>query len=520
MNLKFALSALLICIGITTARGEVIDDYTEMTTKVTTEDTLITAGEFSVGELYADNWKITNTVNVINDSGVIAIANEISVDNGHTLYFDNRGTFSTGGYSAGVNVVQIVSHDNSMTDIGGAFDIRVEGTNTISLDSLLTFADGRTNVTLADGVSLQYDGNTSVSDLITTNYILEDTLKIILTASDITDGMVVLPNVSGVGTVTLIAPNIDSMYAVQRCEVAGVVSVCLVRGAETPELVPDQVSTFVDNLRNANSDDPLVIAMDGATSRDEINRLRSRSYRMNPINMTRAVRAFDAFNVFAFNSIDFNRIGVSYILGDDTDIAAAHMGFSFDINDSFSVDLIGHYGSMEYVGTLDEYSADLFSANINLNYAHNAWIGRVGAGATIARFDSGAVYDDGEIHNDPTGKSFYVYADAGYSFEWNGGFFVAPRVGTLMHYNNIASSSDNEFAAYAMSDIGWRLGNYNVKYDYAMRVRASTNDEYSVGINAGIWAPIDGIGGNISVTRMYQNSISFMKYMINLRYLF
>ncbi len=476
------------------ARADYVDHSVFGASKTWNTDTVILKDvTVDVNDLY-----ITDSIVLENDGMLDA---RIHIADGRRLYFRNGWTVNaTYDLGNGAKVIQLVNADSDLRDIGGAFDILVQGTDEISLDALLNFADGR-NITF-DNSEFIYDkvamSNASAIRLIGENIIYLDDVSSL-------NGAPVLTGLEGDGTALIKVENLDSMYVVTSYFKDGNLYGSLVRETDYVKVLGGEIGTFLNDLRNYNASDKLLSALDSATDRGAINSIISRSARLNPIKLMSTVRALNLLDMHNADAGAFNAMGIRSVFTDSGDIYGVNLRVAGSVTDSVSIGFALFAGTGEYSSDTDDAAADIISVALDAKYQGRRLMLRSRAGITGAAFDIGYVWDDGTIESNPVGKSFYALVDAGARFDLDENLFFLPFVGLGYDEVKIVDSADKNFAANIGADFGFTTTGYDINYEYAARVRMSSSGDVMTTLRIGVISEFDAAGGGLEFSKIYSD---------------
>ncbi len=476
------------------------------------DDTVITSGtKVKVTDLYIDD------AIVVENHG--ELAGNIHVGDDNCLYLRNTGQINA-TYDIGDNagVVQLVHGVNDLTDIGGGFDILVQNADSIALRDLFAFVGNR-DVTLQDSEFTYSGGVISHGDapirLLGKNIIYIDGID------GIGDGPI-LSGLMGGGTVSLEVRNVPSMYLIESRNDRGNLYVYLTRETDYIKVLgtDDGRGDFLNKLREYNSDDKFLAALDGALTRDELDNVMRRSARMRPIKMMVPVRALNLLDMHGASGIAMNAVGAHVVMADDADIYGASLRVAGNVTDSISVGGTLRAGMMEYASDMDEFSAYMVASAVDANYQGRRFMMRGRIGTMLTMFDVGPVWDGGGVENNPMGRSYYAAMDVGSRVINDDKIIFTPFVGVMYDAGTVMNSDYRNFNANVGADFGFVTSGYNINYEYFARGRVASNGDVMATMRIGAVSAFDATGGGIEVSRIFSDTAASYEFKVDVRFVF
>ncbi len=487
---------------------EYINYNLSMDSAVWVQHTVVTTDSaVSINDLY-----ISDGIVVENNGSLTA---NFHVADNAELWLRNSGVLNaTYDIGVGGRVVQLVHSADDFTDAGGAFDIRVNSADGLVLDKLIEFADGRT-ITLHDSVLILGKRGNYPIRLSGENVIYVQDLSL-LGDVPIIDGLF------GDGDVRIENAHSSDMFMVVSYVEDGKLYGRLRRETDYVKVLGagDGRGVFLNMLRRWDSDDRLLRHMDSAQTPGELEAIMRGSVRMRPINMMRPVRALNLLDMYGVSAVEFNSVGVRVVGLRDADVYGTTVRLAGNVTDSVIVGATLFAGAMDYVSDTDELSAYLVSGAIDAQYLGRRFMMRGRAGVTAASFESGAVWNDGVIEENPTGVSRYIGLDAGLRYNaWNGVVFI-PFVGAMYDDIEILGNTQTNFAFNAGADLGFRTSGYDVNYEYFGRVRVTTNGDAAATLRIGAMSDFDAAGGAVEFTKIFSDDMPSYEIKVNVNFTF
>ncbi|MBO5946584.1 MAG: autotransporter outer membrane beta-barrel domain-containing protein [Alphaproteobacteria bacterium] len=426
-----------------------------------------------------------------------------SVCDGCEIFIYNRGDF-VADFDLGNNarVVQVVSNATEWnpieTDV--KYTLVIDGVKNFGTNGVFN-GGALENVILKDSVlrmsDIDFVDGTQV-------YLRGDIVFIVDDLSGLYDGPI-MDNVSGDGRVRIQNNSANPLYADVGYLLDGQLFVKRVRETDYRKIFNNDMGVFLNGLRDKNSDDGLLRALDVATDMDSIHDIMARSVRMNRDLLLRSVRVLGEFNKFSSDI----RTGV----GANFDVVFSDNFYSYDVGARFEGDFdrlrIGlglHFGNVEYESDLDVFNGVYYGLNLGVDYLmKNNLFMRGMANVLRVDFDMGDVFYNGEIINNPSAVYVGGVADFGYRCEFADSFYVAPFAGLDVVGTVVADISDIDVRGRAGADAGYVYQMLGISYDYGVGININSDNEIMANARVGVWSEHDGAGANIgfAVSHMF-----------------
>lgn len=456
-----------------------------------------------------------NQVNIVNSlvlTNAGTINGRVNVCDGCDVYVQNTGNINAMFDATGDNssVIQLVRNNADLNPLGvaGKYEIIVESANRVSWFGLRNMSGDADRIVLYNSVLDLDDGGARMFSAADAPDI-ELRGNVTLYAYDLSvfGNGPIMSNVYGDGTISIYSENTNPLYRVAARISDNALYVDVVRDTDYFKILQNDAGMFLNSIRVGNPDDKLIAALDRATTMSELESIMSRTVRMNPIRMMDAVRTFNMFEMIDVATFT-NGVSVApiFLYSDDFNASGVGADVSFDISRNLKIAASVYAATMDFTNDLDEYKIALYGGNVHIAYFYNSIFARGVAGATISKFDVGAVFDNGEIVLNPNGISMYAVADFGIGFAPLENFTVAPFVRVGADYAKILSASDLEIFTGAGADFIFNIADgYDIEYNYGIRISGDVSGRLDTSLRLGVTSIADRAGGNISLGIIYDN---------------
>jgi hypothetical protein len=440
------------------------------------------------------------------------ISSRIFIAGGTQLYFQNSGVFS-GEICFGENslLVQVV---RSSADLNrpnaansGSWTVLVQSGEALSLSDIRRSAL-RADKIILDGATITLGaaeapggGPALRMRALPTPIELSGEVLIDLRGAEIKNGMTLLSDVSGDGSVSVLAPNVGRLYYARARRSGNNILLDIARETDYEKIFGQGSpnGAFINRMRAAGTNQALVRTLDSQTTFEGLFDVMNGSIAFNPVRLMRPVRIFNfSESMPAFGRGRSTGAGPVYIFGSDMEIYGANAHASAAAGD-FVFSASGHAGALSASSGSDDFSGDFYGGNLSAFWAGESL--RIGADAGLdrARFQAGAVHDGrGGAVFDPKGRAVYGNLDAGAELGLGGGFHVSPFAGAGARRESVLHQSDSEIYMKAGAYTGFSETTGGLRYDYDVFAVARTDGMLSVGAKAGAWSSADEAGAEIS----------------------
>lgn len=402
--------------------------------------------------------------------------------------------------SDGAKLIQLINTADDITKLnfgGTPYDVMVSGKTALSFSSILSAASAANRIVLQDA-ALRLGPGVATGNV---NIVVVGTLDVYVDNVGIFDRSPLLAGLTGDGVINVHAGNLDPMYVLQAYVADGALYTRLVRFTNYGFIFNDARGGFLDALRKISPGDKLLLALDSAWTRAELESIMARSVRMNPINMMRPVTVLDNFMVL---DSDLNH-GPShmiaeplFIVSDGFDLYGFRAGVHGRINNRLTLDLTGYAAVAKYSDDINEYSAEMYGGNVAARYDLDILFLRGVAGVTYAMFDVGPVFDGIGMTFDPNGKSMYGALDVGHAFSMlSNAVHVSPFVGVRAVRDRMMDVAHNDTAMRMGMDAGYKIDADGIEYDYGIRATYDDSSRIDAMVRLGIWSRMDDAGADV-----------------------
>ncbi len=310
----------------------------------------------------------------------------------------------------------------------------------------------------------------------------------------------------------------ENIYSVRMVSESGAVRLLGIRVTDYENLLSynNDVGGDLNLLREKDADDKLFSVLDSLDNINDFNEIINKSVHFNPILLMNMVGVLDNFqlnkNKFILNESDL-WIAPEYIFGDKMSALGVNVGTRVLHTDNFYLGLSGYYYNANWADNINKFSGNTFGGNLDAFYKiSDLFFVSSKIGASYTKFDSGYVFDDEKIFENPYGVSLYYGVDFGASFDVNDNLSVVPFVGLYDDYVYIVNKSDDNFAVKTGANAKYKFSFDNMLYKYSAYFAVDTNAEINAGVSVDVWSELDGAGGTISA-EVY-NSDFGMQYKI------
>ncbi len=458
-------------------------------------------------DIVVNNLNIVKSVSLENAGTINA---KINVCDGCNVKIRNSGVIG-GSFNLGdgATITQIINGPDDITSLGldGEYDVLVHSTDKISFSELMRVSVSADKVVLDDAnVILDNKGVARTNNNGPYIEIVGDVV-FYLNSADGMNGRPILSNVYGDGRIFVYTNDDNPLFAVSAYTDNGNVYAALRRETDYYKILKNKTGNFLNSLRTYSPDDNLLRVMDGATTMDELNNIMSRSVRLNPIKLMRPIRLFNSFNALNFSAKDDMVVSATpiYAFSDNFYIYGASVAAGIDIGDKINISANVHSGVMEYADDINEFAANLYGANIGVNYTGNKIIFNNLVGFTMAEFDSGPVFDGDGVVINPHGNDLYFESEFGRRFEFGDKLSVSPYLGISGDFATVADSDDLTVDAYAAMKMTYEICTGDISYKYNLHARAFTNGEINFMASMEFWSDADNAGGEFGIGAIYND---------------
>ena len=477
------------------------------------------------GYMFYDNIYVDKPI-IITNNGIIEA--DINVRDGYEVKIQNSGTIK-GSINLGnkSNLVQIVYTEKDLSPIivnNGNYELFINNTDLISLYSIIESGKSADSIVLKDAL-LKIDNVLVIDD--SDAKILPEVKLVGNTSIKIDDvngvlDKVLLSNVSGDGTVRMIADNVNPLYVLNSYIKSGNLYAILSRETDYSKILKNEIGNFLNTIRNDNPNDKLLLAMDSATDMDELKRLMKKSVKLNPINLMKPISRFNDFEMLHGFKTDATCFSLSpqFIVDDNFYISGISIKGGTAFSDAFIVHFSLYSAISNYSDFINDFYAKLSGGNLRVRFSSEFFELDSVAGITFAEFNSGNVFDGEKIFYNPEGLSYYSSTRLGKEFQVYENFVALPFVIVNGDYINILNQSEINFVAGLGTDLNFAVRDFDIKYNYGIRFNLFTDGAFKSVLHTDFSSPFDGVGGVLETGIIYDdNSFSYsIKIGIDVRF--
>ena len=433
----------------------------------------------------------------------------VNIDAARRVWFQNAGTVSDSTLikiGTGAELFQTISSSSDINKIvaDGRFDIIVtSNTERINLGDVVAIAP-----TTGGAIDIQDNSMLLINGTIASSNQIKISGNINILVNDVSAfaDSPLIRNVYHTGTVNVVGNAGGVEYALESYfDMNNDLYVRVVRETDYTKIF-DDVGGFLNNLRAYDSSDPLLSALDNATSVSQMQSIMANNFRFRPEILMRPVRVMNDFEIIDSDMSNHDAIGAIsplYIGAGEFSMYGARANGWFVPYDGLHVGVAAYGAMLDYSDATNVFSGAVYGSRINGRYdIDTANFMRGVVGATIATFDTGPIYDNGDISQNPTGHSIYGKIDYGHRFDiqlFDNTVMVAPFIGLGTYNTTVLSYSDTDTAVRIGSDVGYKFESGGIRYDYVLHARMDTATNIGIAVRMNVWSITDGAGGHIAI---------------------
>lgn len=471
-----------------------------------------------VGQTFSDNLIITDNV-LINNHGTIT-GNISMQTSGINVRFINSGVISGNvDRASGVFVDQIVHSAADLKTIGNlsGHDILVE-TNTaekINFGTLLQIAQNANEINIKN-TSVVLDSNFVGTDI--NVKVTGPTIFYIKSMSD--DINTFFTNHVSGESYNIIIQTSDLLFTTD----SAFSNANVVRQTRYGVALGNDLGKYLDALRDENSNDKLLVALDSVDNLNDFNNVLSRSVRTHPIKMMDTVRVFNSFNLARDAYGTYNSgIGLTpfYVHAKDFDVLGANANFTYKISDDFLANFGLFGGNMRYAGPFDEFSGIIYGADFGAKYETSDVFARLQGMFTLVKFDDVLVFDGTNSVNNPTGIGTGMGLDLGPVFSvYDSQIKIKPFAGVNVGYVSITGDKKADVNAKIGLDAEFIKIIDGNKYGYGAKTFVQTDGAVYGGVFANMLSVADGVGGVLDALLLNDDNGLSYKVSLGINFIF
>ena len=249
-------------------------------------------------------------------------------------------------------------------------------------------------------------------------------------------------------------------------------------------------------IRNKHGNDKLLLALDSANSREEIERLKGLSYRFNHKILLKPVKTINNLSLIdALKSNTESGVGISpyYTFSDKMNsfggrIYAGYDGKIIYLNTGVSAH------KFEYSDKLNDFSGMSYAFDIKSKQRFNKFLLGEIAYLSWTSFKADYVSANNKLKNNPNGLSWYGDVFVEYDFDVTDDVKVVPNLGFTYQRYNIADVSDTDSFLHVGADIKYSFAVDGIKYEYFLSGVGASNSDLSLTAGMGFVSIADGVG--------------------------
>lgn len=441
------------------------------------------------------------------NSTIIDTGTDFNVKQPASVQIQNSGTITNRfNVESGAQLTQVIKSDADATLLNvnnsGVFNLFVDGDadTVISLAKVAGISENAGVINVDNGSHLLIDGSFDSNMLMGKTIKIESNESVWLHVADDFDAfdLPVMYQYS-FDTDAIKFATTSPLYNFTLAKHGGELFISKNRATNYTDILKNDMGRFLDTL---NPDDALRRRLDSAPGMGEINDIIENSVRLNPIKLMDSVHAM---NMFAMNDIydldDGFRIAIKpeFVFGGGLQSVGGRVAASSDVTDRLYIGASVYGYMMSYDKDINKYDATVFGGDLRLDYRMNNIFVRGMAGANMDKFDIGSVFDGSMAIDNPSGHSFYAYADGGYKFILSDEINICAFGGVGMDNLTVLDDDKSQVFGRGGADVSYNIKTGDVSYMYNGRVSVNTFGYLDAAFGAGAWLHSDDVGGGISV---------------------
>lgn len=465
----------------------------------------------------------------ITGSGVIenhgALHGNITIDSGMAVAFQNFGQITSNFTVLGnAMVVQNITSGDDLRAIGNlsGHTVHVDtsipgGKNILNMADFVNLIAGASSVEVESGAFMV---GANIPD---NNVVINVNNNTVLYINELPDDLS-RPLVKGVvGTPFVETVGLDPMYDVTVNWVGSDLYLSVVRRTDYTEVLEDDnLGDYLQELRNNNSDDRLLSALDGATDRAGMNSLLAKSVRTNPIRLMDVPRSINSFyDSMPIDDVAFGVIARPfYISGGDFYFVGGAANVTGTIAEH-TVGTVGFTGGMlKYNGDYDEYNGALYGGNIGVRYMDEDFYLRGFGTVSYAKFNDVYAFDGVRLIRNVNGFGGASVLDAGLVYHVMDELQLVPFIGVRGDWASVLNDTKFDVAARAGINATVDTDMDGNKYKFGARLLGQSDGTFYGGIYTDMMSTADGVGGGASVGILYDDTGFSYKLELNVKFEF
>lgn len=471
--------------------------------------------------------EVSSVGNTITMNGPICLHNNGTIygnidTNEQNLSIYNSGTISGNIINTNGNVTQIITPDTGIHFVNvpnGNFYVHIEnmGENNLNFSDIkninATYFDVKnTSIVIDDFTQWQNWGQTIN---------LSGPIHLIITDTNATDYEgEIIENIYGNKSVIVEIDGLDSSSRTYVESIGNRFKLKIIRETNYSVLNSGE-NSVLEKIKESDSGDKLITALNSARSIDEINRIKNMSYRFNHGILLRPIRVINNFALMnGINEKSDFGLGFTpmYTMSDKISNLGGRVYVGNHYNNfyfNFGLQL-NHF---EYSDDINDFSGFIYGADIKLKqYFNKLWFNGVG-GINVTKFKANYISNN-EIKNNPYGISGYGGIDTGYDFNIVNDLLVSPFIGVIYQTYKVADISDNDFYVRGGAGLKYSFVTDGIKYEYGLDGAIASNGNLYSSVKVGFWSVTDEAGATLSVGMLKDDLDYNYQLSINAKMLF
>lgn len=434
------------------------------------------------------------------------INGNIHICDGCSAYIQNSGAIN-GKLFLGNNaeLVRIIRFNSDITALDASYphSIIISNADNICWGDITAISDGADKIIIKDSVLyvspaqpvLLSTPSASAIELVGEN-------EIRINSHEIFDGMRLLSNVSGDGSLRVRISDTDALHAAVLSVQGGDVYLNMVRETDYYKILKNNTGRFLNGIRAKHSGDRLVAKVDSATDMEQVNHVLHKSMRLNPRRMMAPVHSFmhHMYNTVSFPASN-SRNDVSMrpfaIFANNMNAYGLNTDVGVSISDRLSAGLIATSAILNFSDTIDDMSANIYGAGLFAAYATNKLSANARIGKNYVAFDSPDILLNGKTVSHMNAAVSYAGVDGGPKFNITDKFLFNPSIGMYTEYYDADTGKEQIIAATAGAVLDYRQEGVDVSYDYKVKLSCDTKSIFNTALGVEIFSAADDMGGSV-----------------------
>lgn len=306
----------------------------------------------------------------------------------------------------------------------------------------------------------------------------------------------------GGGTIlNVLASDIDNMYRIDSVHDENGIMLNVVRETDYQRIFNDNRGAFLGNLRAAQPNDKMLLAMDRARNMDDLQNVMNSAYHFNSGILMRPVKTMHNFAMIDnFFDGDALAIGIEplYITSKDTNNAGVRVYTNIN-HDDYSVKFNLHFNKFDYEDDINVFGGLSYGAGVNLKRKIDNFSVAGQVGIDLISFDADNIYSDGDVKNNPSGYALYGGIDGIYDYYVSDNVIIAPFIGGVFQNFQVLEFSENDFNLRGGGTIKYNFTIDGIKYEYGVLGGVTTNADLFGNIKIGFESLNDYAGASMNI---------------------